>query len=179
MKRTTKFFKMAVIYPAALLIVLLLSSCGTEGIRSAEASTEPSIQNTTESVETTAQYKEDKNINKIEIIIGENVFSADLYNNAATADFLSLLPMTVEMNELNGNEKYYYLNDTLSVDAQKPDFIRTGDLMLYGSNCLVLFYKDFRTSYSYTPLGHIENPQGLGTALGSGNTKITFRLAES
>ena len=87
--------------------------------------------------------------------------------------------MTAEMNELNGNEKYYYLNDTLSVDAQKPDFIRTGDLVLYGYNCLVLFYKDFRTSYSYTPLGRIENPQGLETALGNGNAEVTFRLAES
>lgn len=179
MKRTTSFFKRAVICPA-LLIALLLSSCGTDNTGAAEAaSTQPAVPNTTEAAGTATQNSEDENISKIEIIIGENVFFANLYNNAASADFLSLLPMTAEMNELNGNEKYYYLNDTLSVDAQKPDFIRTGDLMLYGYNCLVLFYKDFRTSHSYTPLGRIENPQGLETALGNGNAEVTFRLAES
>ena len=34
--------------------------------------------------------------------------------------------------------------------------------MLYGNNCLVVFYKSFETSYSYTKIGHIENFEDLG-----------------
>ena len=34
--------------------------------------------------------------------------------------------------------------------------------MLYGNNCLVVFYKSFNTSYSYTKIGHIENLSDLG-----------------
>lgn len=39
--------------------------------------------------------------------------------------------------------------------------IHAGDIMLYGASCLVLFYEDFNTSYRYTPLGYIEDPDGL------------------
>ena len=34
--------------------------------------------------------------------------------------------------------------------------------MLYGNNCLVIFYKSFDTSYSYTKIGHIDNLDNLG-----------------
>lgn len=35
--------------------------------------------------------------------------------------------------------------------------------MLYGNNCLVVFYKSFDTSYSYTKIGHIDNLSDLGS----------------
>ncbi|MBD5136538.1 MAG: hypothetical protein HDT39_11355 [Lachnospiraceae bacterium] len=111
----------------------------------------------------------------IKITVGDEVFSAKLYNNETAKAFIEKLPMTLNMNELNGNEKYYYLSDSLPVDSQRQESIHTGDLMLYGANCLVLFYDSFSTSYSYTPLGSVDNPTGLAEALGSGNVQVTFR----
>lgn len=52
--------------------------------------------------------------------------------------------------------------------------IHTGDILLFGSNCIVLFYEDFSTSYSYTPIAHIEDINGLKSALGGGNVTIIF-----
>jgi hypothetical protein len=80
------------------------------------------------------------------------------------------------MRELNGNEKYFDLPNNLPTNASNPGTIQTGDLMLYGSNTLVLFYKTFSTSYNYTRLARIDNPSGLATALGSGNITVKFEL---
>ena len=46
--------------------------------------------------------------------------------------------------------------------------------MLFGDDCLVVFYKDFKTTYSYTRIGHIENAADLEQTLGRGSVIITF-----
>ena len=113
---------------------------------------------------------------KIKITIGTNSFTASLYNNASVTAFKAKLPLTIDMKELNGNEKYFDLPDNLPANASNPGTIQTGDLMLYGSNTLVLFYKTFSTSYNYTRLARIDNPTGLADALGSGNKTIKFEV---
>ena len=104
------------------------------------------------------------------------VFAVILEDNATTAAFRAMLPLTITMEELNGNEKFYYLQDTLPSNASPGGNIQPGDLMLYGNNCVVLFYEGFSTSYSYTPIGHIENPSGLAAAVGTGNATVKFEM---
>jgi hypothetical protein len=84
--------------------------------------------------------------------------------------------MTVTMSELNGNEKLYNFSTSLPTNAANPGNITTGDLMLYGSNVLVLFYQSFSTSYSYTRLGRIDNASGLAAALGTGSVTVSYAL---
>ena len=52
--------------------------------------------------------------------------------------------------------------------------IKTGDIMLWGDNCLVLFYENFSTSYSYTKIGYIENPTDFSEALGLDDVAVEF-----
>ena len=118
---------------------------------------------------------EEETMLTVTISVGENSFTATLYDNPAAKAFLEQLPLTLHMSELNGNEKYFYLEQTFPTDASRPSGIHAGDLMLYGNNCLVLFYESFSTSYSYTPLGRIDDPEGLASALGSGSVQVTFR----
>lgn len=113
-------------------------------------------------------------IMQIKITADGKTFSAKLYKNETTEALMKKLPMTINMSELNGNEKYYYFSDSLPADAKKPSKIEAGDIMLYGDDCLVLFYKSFSTSYSYTSLGYVEDVDGFAKALGSGSVKVTF-----
>lgn len=106
-------------------------------------------------------------------INGKN-FSATLNDNPTARAFIERLPLTVDMIELNGNEKYFYLDADLPTDSERVERIHAGDVMLFGSNCLVIFYKDFATSYSYTRLGHADNPSDLEKFFGNGNVRVTF-----
>jgi hypothetical protein len=113
---------------------------------------------------------------KFKIFAGNSVFTATLFDNATANAFKALLPVSIQMKELNGNEKYGDLDTGLPVAEVNPGKIETGDLMLYGSNTLVLCYESFPTSYSYTMLGRLDNPSGLAMALGRGNVTIRFRM---
>lgn len=112
----------------------------------------------------------------ITVRVGGRSFAATLEDNATARAFAALLPMTVTMNEMNGNEKYHYLSENLPTDSYRPGTIRNGDLMLYGSSCVVLFYETFSSSYSYTRIGRLDNPSGLASALGRGNVNVTFEI---
>lgn len=114
--------------------------------------------------------------NRVRIRIGASTFSATLLDNPTVRAFKAQLPMTVSMSELNGNEKLYNFPTSLPTNSSNPRSINTGDLMLYGSTTLVLFYKTFSTSYSYTRLGRIDNPAGLSAALRSGNVTVSFEM---
>ena len=110
------------------------------------------------------------------IKIGGKEFTVTLLDNPSAAAFKAMLPLTINMTELNGNEKYFRLSKNLPTNESNPGTIKSGDLMLYGSNTFVLFYESFSTPYSYTKLGKIGNPAGLATALGTGNVTVSISL---
>lgn len=136
-----------------------------------------SQENTSGTVSPSTQSQEEDHMN-LQIIVNGVTFHARLYDNPAAEAFREQLPLTLSMSELNGNEKYYYLPQSLPTDPYRPEQIQTGDLMLFGSDCLVLFYETFSTSYRYTPLGRVEDPAGLAQALGNGSVTVQFLLEE-
>ena len=107
-------------------------------------------------------------ISSVKVIINENEYKISLEDNETAKSFVNILPQEFVMNELNGNEKYIYLDNTLPTNSYNPKHINKGDIMLYGNNCLVIFYKSFDTPYSYTKIGHIDNL----TDIGNGNIKV-------
>ena len=112
----------------------------------------------------------------IVVKVGGTNFVAKVEDTATGRAFMEKLPLTLDMSELNGNEKYCHGVD-LPTAAQYCDKIAPGDLMLYGSGCLVLFY-GAAGGYSYTRVGKLTSTDGLAKAVGKGAATVTFAKAK-
>ena len=105
---------------------------------------------------------------------GGKRFAVTLADTEAARAFAARLPMTLDMTDLNANEKKFDLPENLPAKPSRPGTIRNGDLMLWGDNTVVVFYKTFDSAYSYTRLGQVDDPTGLAQALGRGDVKVQF-----
>lgn len=108
------------------------------------------------------------------ITIGSKSFPVTYENNKTAKAFLKKCPVTFQMSELNGNEKYKYLDYELPSEEKEVKQITAGDIMLYGTDCIVIFYQSFTTSYSYTRIGRITDVSGLKSTVGQGSVKVCF-----
>jgi hypothetical protein len=158
-------------YSLAIIIfifpLLVLAACSREEVVQPDHRTKENVNKNDEPMK-----------DKITITVATKVFTATLEKGASADAFKALLPLTLDMKDLNSNEKFFDFSNRLPTDQSNPPTISTGDLMLWGSNTLVLFYRSFSTSYSYTRLGKVENTGGLAEALGSGNVTVRFELQE-
>lgn len=107
----------------------------------------------------------------ITVQIDRQHFTLTLNDSPAAHAFINRLPLTLDMAELNGNEKYADLAEAL---PENP--VRAGDLMLYGDKTLVLFYSRFDSGYRYTPLGRVNHPAGLAQVVGNQSVRIHFAV---
>ena len=125
----------------------------------------PTITNTNANTNT----KKEENVMKINI--GYEKYVINVENETLMEELFNSLPQTFTMTELNGNEKYYYLNSNMkNANSEAVGQVQKGDVMLFGSDCLVIFYDSFETEFRYTKIGHIDN---LGD-LGNGNVDVSI-----
>lgn len=124
---------------------------------------------------TVAQNQEAKEM-KMNVKIDEYNFTAALEDNVATAELVKLLkqsPITINMSDYSGFEKVGELGRTLP-SANSRITTRPGDIVLYNSNNLVMFYGN--NTWSYTMLGHVDNLENWTQALGSGDVKVELSI---
>lgn len=160
--KTKKMKKRYYSFLLVLFSVITLSACGKEA--------EPSSEETAGGKEETGGTQ----MQELVIRIDGQRFPAALYNNETAQALMERLPMTLDMEELHGNEKFNYLDQGLPTNPENVGSILKGDIMLFGSDCLVLFYDDFGTSYSYTRIGHIEDEDAFVNALSGSTVEVTF-----
>lgn len=176
MRKIKKVFLLLVL----LILCLCLAACGSGKTQKTESSNQENTA-TANDPEVTEEkvVVNPPALNNLKITVNGQEFSANLYDNETTQKFVEKLPLTIDMSELNGNEKLYYFGEPLPVAAEQIGEIRAGDLMLYGDDCLVFFYENFSSAYRYTRIGAIENAEGLAEAVGDGVVKISFSLSEA
>ena len=159
-----------IMWIAVMVTAVMLAGC-TADLQENERESDINVIPTEESEETNSATSEMSNM---KLTIGEYQFTVILEDNETAGELAKQLPLTLNMSELNGNEKYNYLPFSLPTDAYSPMEIKSGDVMLYGDNCLVVFYESFRSSYRYTKVGHIEDVTDLKEAVGAGGVQMEF-----
>lgn len=121
-----------------------------------------------------SQNEGNKDMEQLMITIDNQDFSITLEKNETVNALFEQLPMSITMDELHGNEKYYYMKKKLPTNAKSISHIEAGDFMLFGNDCLVLFYENFSSSYSYTRLGHIDDVAAFVRKVDSGTMNVTI-----
>ena len=169
-----------------ILTALVLTACGNiENFQTVSADTsaavsenlpEAVVSDTSDTATETVQTESVKEVTEMKIKINETEYTANFYDTKAAEEFKAMLPLTLNMSELNGNEKYIYMDQDFMTASEKVGSIKKGEIMLYGSSCVVLFYDSFSTPYSYTRLGYIDDPDGLEKAVSSGSVTVEFAL---
>ena len=152
------------------LVIILLFGLISHASMSCKGAENPSLSPDSDEMEQSGS--------EIIIQVGSQSFTATLAENAAVTTLVSMLPLTLEMSDLNRNEKLARLSQNLPTQTFNPATIQNGDLMLWGANTFVIFYETFPTSYPYTRLGKIDDPVGLKEALGAGNVKVVIYVVD-
>lgn len=119
---------------------------------------------------------EENTVEKMNLQIGNNSFTATLESNAAVdalVDMMCEAPVVIQMSDYSGFEKVGSLGTSLPA-SNKQTTAQSGDIVLYNGNQIVIFYGS--NSWSYTKLGRIDDLSGWNDALGSGDVTVTFSL---
>jgi hypothetical protein len=115
---------------------------------------------------------------KVRITIGEKVVTATLTDSEAARDFVSLLPLTLTLEDYNKTERISNLPRKLSTTGapagSDPD---VGDIAYYAPwGNLAIYYKDFGYSGGLVILGKIDGDVEAFDAPGS--IKATIELVK-
>ena len=120
----------------------------------------------------------DTNAMKIRLTVNGKAISATLLTNGAAKDFLSLLPMTLTLEDYAATEKIAYPPRKLSTAGAPPGSDPSvGDIAYYAPwGNLAIFYKDAPYARGLIPLGRIDS--GIEALTAAGPLKVTIERVE-
>nr|WP_243427006.1 cyclophilin-like fold protein [Mediterraneibacter glycyrrhizinilyticus] len=115
---------------------------------------------------------------KLQIEAGGSTFTATLEDNEAVTAFVEMLEdesIVIEMDDYSGFEKVGSLGTSLPASNSQMT-TQAGDIVLYNSSQIVMFYGS--NSWSYTKLAEVDDLTGWEDALGSGSVTVTFSIEQ-
>lgn len=101
----------------------------------------------------------ENNTLKVGITVNDQTITATMLKNSTTYDFLSLLPLTLKLDDYAGTEKISNLPKKLSTkDSPKGYNPLIGDIAYYVPwGNLAIFYKDFGYAVDLIKLGSVDS----------------------
>jgi hypothetical protein len=150
----------------SLAMALSYAACGADkGRANASAAARPTST-------------EQANTMKLRLKTGDKVITATLMDNATSRDFVSLLPMSMTLEDYAATEKISNLPRKLSTEgAPAGSTPSIGDIAYYAPwGNIALFYRDFGYSSGLIKLGKIDSAvEVLNTP---GSIAMTIELAD-
>lgn len=118
---------------------------------------------------------------KLNLKVGESVFTATMYDNKSVKDFVSLLPLTLTLADYSPKDRSSRLPKGLSIgDTEDGMNICAGDINYYTPfRNLCIYHHDYGLSFCQIPLGKIEDDglEAIRKMVGSGPVEVTFEMA--
>lgn len=116
---------------------------------------------------------------KINIKVKDKVVTATLIDSKTTQDFISLLPLTLTLEDYARTEKISNLPKRLSTeDAPLGSDPSVGDIAYYAPwGNLAIYYRDFEYSNGLVILGKIDS--GIEALNVPGSVEVTIELVQS
>jgi hypothetical protein len=118
---------------------------------------------------------------KLKLKIGEKEIAARLIDNETTRDFISLLPLTITMNDLFSRERSGDLPRRISEGGQRARTYEVGDIIYWSPSAhLAIYYRhDGETipSPGIIVIGKISS--GVEALSVPGPVRVTFELSEN
>ncbi len=170
------FMKRTIIFLISLIIISTLVACGKSNSTPTPITNEPSTTITTPS-DDNQTTKEDETTN-MELTLKINDIEVDVIwtDNDSVRALKNLAKdgLTINMSKYGGFEQVGSIGSTLP-SADTRITTNPGDIVLYSSNQIVLFYDS--NTWSYTKLGHINlSKSELSDLLGDEDVVITLIL---
>jgi hypothetical protein len=125
-----------------------------------------------------AAPREETSAMKIRLKVDGKTMTATLRDSTTTRDFVSLLPLTLTLEDYASTEKIAYLPKKLSTAGAPagvdPD---VGDITYYAPwGNLAIFYRDFGYSTGLVKLGRVDS--GIEALVVRGALKVTIESIE-
>ena len=179
--------KLIAIILAAVLTFSLMACAGQSTVSTAstsqaaatesqsESQSEATSDESDENTEDTAEQAQEKSLN---LMIGDTEVAVEWEDNESVEKLKELIsenPISISMSMYGGFEQVGALGTTLvSNDVQTAT--SAGDIVLYSSSQIVIFYGS--NSWAYTRLGRITGKSAaeMGDLLGNGDVTVTIFL---
>ena len=160
-------------------------SAGTDASEAAATAAETGAADDTarpsEPAGTEGPGKEEENAKMLRMMIGDTAVAVEWENNDSTEALKALCengPLVIGMSMYGGFEQVGPIGSRLP-SADEPTQTSAGDIVLYSSNQIVVFYGS--NSWAYTRLGHItdQDAAGMEALLGHGDVTITLSMEDA
>jgi len=117
---------------------------------------------------------------KIRLKVGNKVLTATLADNKTARDFVSLLPLTLNMNDLFGREKFGHLPRAISEEGKRTHACAIGDIAYWspGPDVAIYYQQDGEKipDPGIIAIGKIDS--GVEALNVRGSVKVTMELME-